>query len=147
MGPRFEKTFVVAVPRGTAWRAFADSTERSRWEAPVHGIDPKPGGRIHYEFPDGTANDGVVQEVKLGQLLRHIEPHGPGETEVAVLFEDVEGGTRITIVHSGFGEGGDWVGIFEATSLAWTQAIADLVVYLERGVVPERFVRGSWTPV
>lgn len=33
MSPRVEKTFVVPVPVERAWRAFAETAERSCWEA------------------------------------------------------------------------------------------------------------------
>ena len=146
MTDRIEKTLVVPVPREKVWRAFADSAERSKWEAATYEIDPTPGGRIHYSFPDGISNDGVVLEVEPGRLLRHREPHGPGDTEVTIRIQDVDNGTHISITHSGFGTTDDWEGQREATEHAWSQAIADLVVYLERGVVADRFVRGFLDP-
>ena len=70
MSETIEKTLVVAVPREKVWRAFADSKERSMWEATIYEIDPRPGGRLHYEFPDGTTNDGLVLEVSARTVNR-----------------------------------------------------------------------------
>ena len=141
MSHRVEKTLVVAVPVARAWRAFADSRERSQWEAVEFEIDPRPGGRVRWTLP-GMECRGRVVEVEPERLLRHTEGSGPhAETEVAVRFEPVGARTRISVTHSGFGEGDDAALAVESVSLGWTQALADLVVYLERGVPAGRFVR------
>ncbi len=141
MSHRVEKTLVVAVPVARAWRAFADSRERSQWEAVEFEIDPRPGGRVRWTLP-GMECRGRVVEVEPERLLRHTEGSGPhAETEVAVRFEPVGARTRISVTHSGFGEGDDAAFAVESVSLGWTQALADLVVYLERGVPAGRFVR------
>ena len=70
------KAFTVAVAPARAWAAFADPVERSRWEAETYEIDPRPGGRVHWELP-GIECSGVVDEVERERLLRHTESDGP----------------------------------------------------------------------
>ena len=73
------------------------------------------------------------------QLLRQHEQTGPhADSVVTITFEAVGSGTQISITHAGFGDGpwGEWL---ESTSLGWDQGIADLVAYLETGVVAGRF--------
>ncbi len=139
MSRKFEKTFVVNVPIARAWRAFAETEERSRWEADPFEIEARPGGKVRWELP-GIETKGRVLEVEPQRLLRHAEESGPhAGQEVTVTFEEVEGGTRIHITHAGFGDGAEFDDALEATQLGWSMAIADLIVYLETGVAPERF--------
>ena len=142
---QIEKVFTVAVPVERAWAAFAESAERSRWEADVYEIDPVPGGRLRWEIPPLVA-EGEVIAVEPLRLLRHVERSGPhAHHEVTVTFASVEGGTEITITQSGFGDpaSGDWL---EGTSLGWDEAIADLCCYLTTGVAPRRFNDGMRSP-
>lgn len=136
-----KKSFVVAVPRERAWAVFTDSAERVCWDAPFYEIDAKPGGKVRWQIPPWPVVDGEVLEVEPERLLRHSEAAGmlPAATEVTVAFESVDGGTRITITHAGFGDGPEWGDAFESHSLGWNECIYDLVLYLMQGVVAKRF--------
>jgi uncharacterized protein YndB with AHSA1/START domain len=132
-------TFVVGVPVARAWRAFADGEQRSKWEALTFEIDPRPGGRVHWELP-GLECDGRVEEVEEHRLLRHTELTGPhANSEVTVTFESVDAGTRISITHAGFGDSDAWRGALGGLSIGWSQAVADLVLYLRTGIPARRF--------
>ncbi len=140
-----EKVFTVSVPRARVWEAFTDSHERSQWEAAIYEIDPVPGGKVRWILP-GIESHGVVEEVVPLERLRHTEGDGPHQgSEITVTFEDVAGGTRVTITHAGFGDAG-WDEWLEGTSLGWTQAIADLVCYLTTGVPARRFTSEMLSP-
>jgi uncharacterized protein YndB with AHSA1/START domain len=136
-----EKRFVVAVPQERAWAAFTDAEQRRCWDAPIYEIDPRPGGKVHWEIPPWPAVDGEVVEIDAPRLLRHTEDAGmlAATTDITVTFEAVDGGTRITITHAGFGDGPEWGDAFESHSLGWSEALADLVLYLTQGVVARRF--------
>jgi uncharacterized protein YndB with AHSA1/START domain len=132
-------TFVVGVPVARAWDAFADGEQRSQWEALRFEIDPRPGGLLHWELP-GLECDGRVEEVDEHRLLRHVELTGPhASSEVTVTFESVDAGTRITITHAGFGDSQTWRGALGGLSIGWSQAVADLVLYLQTGLAARRF--------
>ena len=123
MSRKFEKTFVVHVPLARAWQAFAETQERSRWEANPFEIEARPGGRVRWELP-GIETTGRVLEVVPERLLKHIEDTGPhAGQEVTVAFEEVEGGTRISITHAGFGDGDEFDDMLESTQLGWSMAI------------------------
>lgn len=141
MSGEIEKAFEVAVPVARAWQAFTQSEQLRLWQAPEYEIDARPGGRVRYGMPGFPAVEGRVEEVVPEKLLRYTEGPGilPGFTEITVSFEDAGGRARVTLTHAGFGDGEDWLGHFEGHSLGWEQAIADLVLYLERGVAPGRF--------
>jgi uncharacterized protein YndB with AHSA1/START domain len=138
---RVEHTFKVAVPPARAWLAFADGRERSKWEAQEYEIDPRPGGRLRWTLP-GMECEGQVVEVEPERFIRHTEGSGPhAQTEVTTRLTPIEGGTRIQITHSGFGDGEGAALTVQSVTLGWAQAIADLVLYLEHGVCAGRFVR------
>lgn len=146
MTKQVEKTFTVAVPAARAWEAFADSRERSQWEALEYEIDARPGGRLRWALP-GIEATGRVDEVRPHRLLRHSELTGPhAGSEVTVTFEEVTGGTRITVTHAGFGSAEHWDEWLEGTALGWEQAIADLIVYLHTGVPARRFTTEMHSP-
>ena len=65
---------------------------------------------------------------------------------MTVGFEEVTGGTRITITHAGFGSAEQWDEWLEGTSVGWAQAIADLIVYLHTGVPARRFATTMQSP-
>jgi uncharacterized protein YndB with AHSA1/START domain len=143
---RIEKTFTVAVPIERAWSAFADSHERSQWEASEYEIDPRPGGVVRWSLP-GIEATGRVEEADPPRRLRHVELSGPHtKCEITVTFEAIDDGTRISITHSGFGSGEGWDEWLEGTSLGWAQAISDLIVYLRSGVPARRFVAAMRHP-
>ena len=136
------KTFVVAVPQERAWAAFADPDQRRCWDAPIYELDPRPGGKVRWEIPPWPAVDGEVVEVDAPNVLRTTEDAGmlAATTDITVTFETVDGGTRISITHAGFGDGPEWGDAFDSHSLGWSAAIADLVLFLMDGVVAKRFI-------
>ena len=141
MSHRVEHSFEVAVPPSRAWQAFADGSERSKWEAIEYEIEPRPGGRLRWTLP-GLECQGRVVEAEPERLLRHTEGSGPhSQTEVRVELATIEGGTRVQITHSGFGDDAAAERLVRSVTLGWAQAIADLILYLEQGVVADRFVR------
>ncbi len=141
MSHQVEHIFDVAVPVARAWRAFADGDERAKWEALEYEIDPRPGGRLRWTLP-GFECEGEVLEVEPERFMRQREGSGPhSQTEITTTFTEIEGGTRIHITHSGFGEGDEAALTVQSVTLGWAQGIADLILYLEQGVKAERFVR------
>lgn len=136
MTSTYRRTFTVAVPVARAWQAFTEPAELTAWFAPsVARFEAEPGGSVEFSVGDARA-EGRIEEIEPGRRIRWSQGPGmlPGTTEVTVVFEAVEHGTRIEITHAGFGEGHDWIDELQAHTLGWDQSIADLVLYLERGI-------------
>jgi uncharacterized protein YndB with AHSA1/START domain len=135
------RTFVVAASADRVWQAFVDPGERAKWYAPEFAIELEPGGAVRWAIPPWPAVEGVVEDVEPGVRLRTTEGASmlPGDTTVTVTFEAAGRGTRVTITHAGFGTGEAWGDHLAAHGLGWSQSIADLVLYLERGIVADRF--------
>ena len=104
-----------------AHRFDADTDEQ-------HAVADTPGG------PVGFAVTEFVEGERLGYRQWAASP----ETgiDVTVVFEAIDGGTRITMTQAGFGTGS----ILESDGVrrGMAETLADLVLYLEHGV---RFAR------
>jgi uncharacterized protein YndB with AHSA1/START domain len=136
MTSTYRRSFTVAVPVERAWQAFTEPAELTAWFAPsVERFEAEPGGGLEFAV-GGTPAEGRMLEVEPGRRLRWSQGPGvlPGTTEVTVVFEAVEHGTRIEITHAGFGDGRDWIDELQAHTLGWNRCITDLTLYLERGV-------------
>jgi len=128
-----ERTLVVSVPVERAWAAFVDPKEREAWLMP---------GRDQLTHTDIPAMEGFEPgELRLGAAEHHRSlswsqrPAGLAAWyQTRVKFEEVAEGTKITSSRSGFGETEDWIHYAMNTERGWDEHLADLVLYLERGV-------------
>jgi uncharacterized protein YndB with AHSA1/START domain len=111
---RIEKTVIIKAPRSRVWRAISDAKQFGEWFKV----------RLHGEFTAGATISGTItypgsEGLKLEMAIERIEPERrfsyrwhPGDprtdyshepmTLVEFTLEDVPGGTRLTIVESGF---------------------------------------------
>jgi uncharacterized protein YndB with AHSA1/START domain len=113
---RIEKTILLRVSRSRVWRALTDSKEFGTWfrvdlEGPF-----VPGGRVtgHITHPgyEHIIMDVVVQRMDAERLFSFrwhpyaIDPKVDYSSEPTTLvefrLEDEPGGTRLTVVESGF---------------------------------------------
>jgi uncharacterized protein YndB with AHSA1/START domain len=141
---KFTQAFILAVVPERAWRAFTEPRELEAWYCDrVHEFEVRPGGRIRYEMV-GVTIEGTIEEVQAPTLLRRTVGRGilPGETVITTTFEACEGGTKVTVTQSGFGDGGDWLTQIESHTLGGTQLLADLALYLRTGISFKR--KGTW---
>ncbi|MEK6769391.1 MAG: hypothetical protein AABY85_10450 [Gemmatimonadota bacterium] len=58
-------------------------------------------------------------------------PHTPEPTEVSVTLHELGGGTRIDLVHQGWGEGGGWEEQVQGHFAGWLQGLAALGLLVE----------------
>jgi uncharacterized protein YndB with AHSA1/START domain len=139
---RFEKTFTLSVPVDKAWEAFTDPKLIEVWlTGTVDEADVRPGGRIAFAPDEYGQLVWDIVDVEPGQRLVYREGPGilPVTTEVTVVFEEAQAGTRLTVTQSGFGEGVDWQAQIDSVGLGWVQTIAALDLFLRTGVRVDRF--------
>ena len=123
MDDRFEAVFVVDAPPAAVWdRLAAGDKGDGTWWLPA------------FEAVVAT------QEVAPGHGLRARKTAPPCEgTEIAVTLEAAASGTRVTIVQSGFGALFDVA--LEGLSIGWSHIVADMALFLARGVTGDRHLR------
>jgi uncharacterized protein YndB with AHSA1/START domain len=135
MSGSYERTFSVSVPVERAWRACTHPEELARWFFTPTG---REGDETQFDL-FGTEVTWTILEVDRPHRLRYRQGGGPvpalpGPIETCMSFEAEDTGTRITIVHSGFGDGDDWATALESVSAGADESVADLILYLETGV-------------
>jgi uncharacterized protein YndB with AHSA1/START domain len=132
----FEQTFSVSVPVARAWSAFTDPAELEVWFS--HRFDADTDDqRAVAQTPGGPVGFAVTEYVECERLgYRQWAASPETGIEVTVVFEAMDGGTRITMTQAGFGSGS----VLESDEVrrGMVEALSDLVLYLEHGV---RFAR------
>lgn len=113
---RIEKQLVLRAPRARVWRALTDATEfgtwfRARLEGPF-AIGRSVTGRITYPGYEHLVFEATVERMEPERLFSfRWHPHAVGPaadyaqeptTLVEFRLEDAPGGTRLTVVESGF---------------------------------------------
>lgn len=100
-------SFFPGVSAGRLYSAWLDSKQHTAFTGSPAEIDPRVGGAF-------TAWEGYIQGVTLElqpvsrivQSWRSTEfPEESPDSNLEVLFEELEGGTRLTLVHSQIPDG------------------------------------------
>jgi hypothetical protein len=117
----FEATFVVDAPTELVWERLSGRKD-DLWRLPAfEGLGEElhvdPGQRLH---------------------VRKVTEPCAG-TEIVITLEHAASGTRVTVVQSGFGA--MWTFAADALAVGWAHIVADLALYLERGVPGARHMR------
>ena len=113
---RIEKTIVLKAPRSRVWRALADAAEFGAWFGAKLRGPFTPGARVQgpvtYPGYEHVTMDFTVERVEPEHLFSfrwHPDAVEPGvdyscepTTLVEFRLEEVPGGTRLTVVESGF---------------------------------------------
>jgi uncharacterized protein YndB with AHSA1/START domain len=117
-----EKSIYIAASPETVWSYLTKSSELAKW----------------FHKPDENLNDGEAFDMKgkdgssiCGGTVERMDPHshltytftaGPMNgliTKVAWTLADVPGGTRLSLVHTGFPAAADAFGLLAAFDKGW----------------------------
>jgi uncharacterized protein YndB with AHSA1/START domain len=106
---------VLAHPPAKVWRALTSGELMARWLMPPSGFEPIEGNRFTFQTTPAGEWDGTIRcevlEVVAGERFAfawrggHIGNEGYGsllDTVVTFTLAPVDGGTRLSVVHSGF---------------------------------------------
>ena len=117
----FEATFVVQAPPEVVWERLSgrkgDLWRLPAYEALGEELYVEPGRQLH--------------------VRKATEPCAG--TEIVITLEHEGSGTKVTVVQSGFGA--MWTFAADALEVGWRHILADLALYLERGVHGARHIR------
>jgi uncharacterized protein YndB with AHSA1/START domain len=147
------KDVVVKAPAADVWKAWTTNEGIQSFFAPEAFVEPKAGGpfRIHFNpyAPAGSrgADDMRVLAVQDGTMLSftwNAPPYFPEvrgqNTYVTVRMKPVsDTETRVTLVHGGWGDGGQWDQVYTYFDKAWGTVLGNL---------QRRFAEGpiDWAP-
>ena len=94
-----EQDLVLPVSPDELWADLTDPDELACWFGARVEWDLVPGGGARFHDDDGTERTGIIETVEPGRELRfRWWTAGEPETEVQYSLEEVDGGTRLTIV-------------------------------------------------
>ncbi len=134
----FEATFVVDLALEDVWKAITVPSPAASPRAPHTGAEAGPTRYLIAGFPAFGADHApgtlaTELEVDPGRLLRVNKDEEPcAGTEIAIVLENADTGTRVTVVQSGFGP---WLTSVRDTFEAhWQQIVHDLQLFIERGI-------------
>lgn len=101
--------------RETIWKALTTADLMGRWLMAPTGFEPAEGRRFTYQTKPAGAWDGTIHcevlEVKPNERFAYAWKGGDEEnlgygsrldTVVTFILTEVEGGTRLRLIHSGF---------------------------------------------
>ncbi len=138
MSRTIELTRTTEAPPERVFRAWTDADELSRWWTTTAESDARAGGAFSYvfEFEDASRNHtytGTYHEVTPGERVSFPWQGALGETIVDVRLESAGDRTKVTLSHSGWGDGGQWDEAVELHEQGWSFFLDNLVAYLDRG--------------
>ena len=119
--------------------AFVDESHLGAWWQVTRSlVEPEVGGPWAVAWDDWGEErsqhswTGVIREIGSGRLvignLVMIEPGMPllGPMQLEVFAEPAEGGTTLTVTHSGYGYGDHWDEMYELVVNGWDHVLGDL---------------------
>jgi uncharacterized protein YndB with AHSA1/START domain len=127
------RSVVLPVSREHAWQAVTDPDQLACWLADEVELEPRAGGAARFRWDDGGDRVGVVDELTEQRRIafRWQEADGDGdrgESLVELTLDDVEGGTRVSVVEVRLDRlrDGDAELAPAGTPTAWTQRMGAL---------------------
>ncbi|HUG22803.1 SRPBCC family protein [Piscinibacter sp.] len=144
-----DKETIVPAPVAEVWRSWTTKTGIESFFAPQAEIDARPGGAFHIHF-DPLAQPGMkgaddmrfmaLQPMTMLSFDWNAPPSLPEargqRTFVIVRLHDVDGrSTRVTLHHTGWGDGGEWDKAYAYFDRAWGNVLANLKKRHESGPV------------
>lgn len=138
---------VIEAPPERVYDAFLDPDDLATWLPPtgfhaeVHELEPEEGGMFRITFTGETEEladyshsfHGTYMELSPGERIVHTdefetdEPGMTGEMTVAVTFEAVSDGTKVTVLQDGIPEA---VSPDDANA-GWTDSLENLATIVE----------------
>ena len=137
-----KKQFINGTP-DKVFKALTQKAELERWFVHEAEIELKPGGTIRTNWAPGMGEHGKVKDVKPSQLFSFTWEGAFSPTPTTLLFELTKenGGTLLTLTHSGIGQGEGWEA-YANIDKAWGAHLKDLTSWIETGTCPPPGPRG-----
>ena len=127
---------MVSADLKAVWDAWTTEAGAKSFFAPECKIELKPGGSYEMyfalEYPPGLrGGEGctvmAIQPMKMLAFTWNAPPSLPAVrdhfTHVVVRFDEVSEGTRVYLVHDGWGTGSEWDQAFAYFEAAWKRVV------------------------
>jgi len=126
---------LVKTSSENAYRAFTNATDLRRWLCNVATVVPRPGGRLYMWWNSGYYTSGEFKIAESGEkaAFSWFGKEDPGASEVQVTFNAQNGGTLVTVDHSGLGFGEEWSETISEIEKGWKSALENLASVVATG--------------
>jgi uncharacterized protein YndB with AHSA1/START domain len=136
---RIERTVELDHPPATVWTALTTAEGLGTWFGERATIDLRPGGSAHLSWSSGDFADLRVERVEEPSVFAFtwrvygLPADDPRRTYVEFTLEPVGGGTRLTVVETGFAQLPDDAHekAFGGNVRGWAHEIGELAEYLD----------------
>jgi len=136
---RIERTIEIAHPQATVWAALTTAEGLGAWFGNQATIDLRPGGAAEMTWTSGDRADMRVERVEEPSVfgftwhIYGLPADDPRRTYVEFTLEPAGGGTRLTVVESGFAQLPDDAHntAFGGNTKGWQSELDELVAYLD----------------
>jgi uncharacterized protein YndB with AHSA1/START domain len=129
-----ERQMTFELPREVVWAAITEPEQIGRWFGTSAELDLRPGGEgsFYWEHLDVTTRVTVEAVEPPARFAYRWEPGGRNEggatTLVEFRLEEIPGGTRLTLVESGFSQFG--AESRQGNEFGWDAELGELRVFL-----------------
>lgn len=131
-----EMEITVEAPPEAVWEALSTGQGLEGWFPPEARVEPGVGGSIFLSWGGGMEGTGEITVWEPNRRIVWSEPVPPGApAQILVDFEiqaEEGGGTRLRLVHSGFGASADWDEYYDGVKAGWTYFLFHLAWYVVR---------------
>lgn len=140
----FEMAIDIDAPPEQIWRALTEAGELVRWFPLDARVTPGTGGSMFWSWGENWAGEMRIEgwepprRLLLTEHRQAFDAAGrllPGDPQPMALeftLETQAGNTRLRLVHSGFGTGGNWDDELESTGAGWQHELRSLRHYVQR---------------
>jgi uncharacterized protein YndB with AHSA1/START domain len=126
----------VNAPPAEVYRAFTHATALRDWLCDAAQAEAQVGGRLYLWWGSGFYMSGAFAALEPGKKIVFTwDGKGePAPTKVQVSLKEKNGGTAVTLTHSGVGAGPAWASTVHAITKDWPESLANLTSVLETGI-------------
>jgi len=136
---RIERTVELPAPPEKVWAALTTAEGLAAWFGNEAGIDLRPGGSAWMKWNEGFTADMRVERVEEPRVfgftwhIYGLPEDDPRRTYVEFTLEPAGGGTRLTVVESGFAQLSEdaYRAAFDGNTRGWASELAELATYLD----------------
>ncbi len=130
------RTFGIRSSPSRVFRALTVPGQLTRWLCESAEISCRTGGPYRFVFPGGWEHTGTLARYVPGRSIT-FRWSWNGVPLKGTLFrltvKPADGGSLLTVVHSGFPRKEKWVDLYGITEWGWTYYVMNLKSVLETG--------------
>lgn len=133
-GRTIEKDLLIHATPERVFRALTKKAELESWFLTEATVDVRPGGALRFAWQNEVYT-GRFSEVEPPHRLVYTWGEGDnlGETRMTFTLPAEGDGTRLHLVHTGFGSMPEWDTTYDGTDKGWSEELEHLRLWLDEG--------------